>query len=328
MGFSQLGSNWTSWAKHHQNLGKTGIGMWRIYLRCIDHQPQCLQGHDMHFKAKGQAAARGWICCTVGRACLLSSWWAIFPFLRLGFLAMWRRGWKEERTKPRAPASPWCVPRRCRNQRRSRACCCTRSTAAPSLPSPARCGSAAPPPPACPRRPPPRPCAGTWPSLKEPDPLSGLLCQCCCLPPGFPWWGSWKEQLSQHRVLAHTSKEGRLEHRWHPRSWWDVCNGGSGIFGLHLSRGLNQQSVRQNTFPTLKRNCGLQAAVYDHPVQKSPDDAAAGKSKSPGLVQHFPQWDTESCSNPTALLLGKHQPDPANSMAADASQEQSGQKPL
>lgn len=191
MGFNQLGSKRTSQAEHDQNLGRIGIGMWKLYLRCIDHQPQCLQGHEVHFKTEGQAAA-GWICRTVGRGCLLNGWWGIFPLPAKSWLPCYVQVWLEGgKDKQRAPASPWCVPQRCRNQRRSTTCCCTRSTAAPSRPSPRRCGSAAPPPPACRHRRRPRRCAGTWPSLKEPNPSSGLLCQCCWLPVGFLWWG-WR----------------------------------------------------------------------------------------------------------------------------------------
>lgn len=53
---------------------------------------------------------------------------------------------------------------------------------------------------------------------------------------------------------------------------WDFF----GLKLLHLDRELNQQPVRQNTFPTLKRDgdhsrdfyLGLQSAVYEHSVQR------------------------------------------------------------
>lgn len=304
MSFSQLGSTRTSWAKHHQNLGKTGIGTWRLYLRCVDHQPHWLsnvcRGMTCTSKPKdrqklgvGSAVLWGEVVCSVADEEFFPS--CISASLVWEGVAGRRKG--RGKGKQRGLASPWCVPQRCRNQRRSRACCCTRSTAAPSRPSPAHYGSAAPPPPSCPRRPQPRPCAGTWLSLKEPDTVSGLPCQCCWFPVGFLWWG-WHANERRNRVSTNCWLTPQRRGGWstgvHPRSWWDFCTGGNGIFGLrllHLSRELNQQSVRENTFPTLKRNCifWITTGCVWTSSAKSPDGAAAEKPKTPRLTEYFPQ---------------------------------------
>lgn len=96
---------------------------------------------------------------------LLASW---LPW----YVKVWLGGGK---FKKRAPALPWCVHQRCRNQRRSITCCCTHSTAPPSRPSPRCYGSAAPLLPACRHHQWLRPCGGMMLSLQEQDPVSVTL---------------------------------------------------------------------------------------------------------------------------------------------------------
>lgn len=188
--FGQLGSNQTPWAEHHQNLGKTGIRMWRLYLGWVEHQPSWLSNvcrgmrctskpRDRQQQQSGSAALWGEAVCSAAdtRGFSLSASW--LPW----YVKVWLGGGK---CKERAPALPWCVPQRCRNQRRSITCCCTHSTGPPSRPSPQRCGSAAPLLPACRHHQRLRQCGGTLLSLKEQDPVSGLLCQCCWFPLVLP----------------------------------------------------------------------------------------------------------------------------------------------
>lgn len=103
MSFCHLGSKWTSWTEHHQNLRKTRIGIWRLHPGWAEHQPHWLSNVCRGvFQRWGTGSSSG-VDLLHHREGLLAQQLTqeIPPFLQPDFLSTWRCSWVEESARGR-----------------------------------------------------------------------------------------------------------------------------------------------------------------------------------------------------------------------------------